>query len=717
MTTKFLETQANHEILPQISQWLDGQATITYKKPESPDLMRYWSPERKLSFLRQNKLGRLSLIPSPNFFTGSPGNLKGLPYKTLLHLDYTASAQGLEFIESYIKDFLRTYANTHTETSATGKSSTRRFHQAIDIIRNHVGAGKDSFVIPCGYGATGAIERIQKILGLYFSPKGQKNVSETLNIDLKNLLGEKYVVFVGPSEHHSNDVTWQDAALCSFVRIKAIKTGPMTNHLDLVDLEKQLKKYSNHIKIGSFSAASNVTGMETDLKAIGKILKQHEAYFFVDYAASGPYTKINIDEIGIDGIFLSTHKNIGGVNLGLLVGKNRIYDPSVHPSFGGGGTVTAVTPWEYHFHEKIEEREYPGTPAIRQVWQAALSFQIKEWIGFDTIRNIDQTYTKRFIAFMEQHPMLSLLGNADPHLRVPIFSFLIKHGDKMLHHTLVAALLNDLFGIQARSGCACAGPFGHELLGIEKDLSDRYVELILNVLNGFKPGWTRIGIHYTLSEEEFSYTLKALNAIAYFGPLFLDQYSLDPYTGEWIHDHAPEIHDDLDIRHAIYYSGQHTQLPHLDTEESLYKAFSKQWQEFLLIASAKIAAIVIAEAPHLGKDAFDQLTMAALKPIEEFLDEPNFATATQFSSLLAQELCPLIAPPGKNPEQCLKDIRDMLDRLIFRPQNNLGRYEDFSKFAKDVDFFYVPKNKLTRHIDMQTIEHHSKTSHCHPCRS
>ena len=415
---------------------------------------------------------------------------------------------------------LETYANTHTETSATGKYSTIRFHAAIESIRKHVGAGKDSFVIPSGYGATGAIEKLQKLLGVYLSPKTQQLIKENLSLNIQTELSKKIVMFVGPFEHHSNDVGWQDSSLCKFVRIKALKSGANENSVDLVHLEEELKKYEGYIKLGSFSAASNVTGMKCDLKSIGNILHKYNALFFVDYAASGPYADINMSRDNIDAIYLSMHKNLGGANLGLLIGKNRIYDENINPTFGGGGTVSAVTPWEYHFNKDIEDREYPGTPAIRQVWQAALSFQLKDWVGIDRIHNIEKKHSETFIKFFENHPKMTVLGNKLPENRYPIFSFLIHHGNKTLHHTLCAAILNDLFGIQARSGCACAGPFGHELLNIPKELSDKFVDVILKVLNGYKPGWTRIAAHYTASEKEIDYTLFALSLTAWFGPTY-----------------------------------------------------------------------------------------------------------------------------------------------------------------------------------------------------
>ncbi len=319
----------------------------------APDI----SLEDKLRFLREQKIGRLTLLPCPKLWQGILGEQNGPSLRAMLHLDYTASAQGLAFIERYMNECLTTYANTHTETSTTGRYSTCRLHEAIEIIRRHVGAGEESFVVPAGYGATGAIEKIQKILGVYLSPKGQKVILEHLGLDIKQSLAEKIVVFVGPYEHHSNDVSWQDDAMCTFIRIKALREGPDCNAVDLEELDRQLAKYPQHLKIGSFSAASNVTGLKGQLKKISDVLHAHGALFCVDYAACAPYADINMVRDGIDAIFLSIHKNLGGANIGFLVGRRHLYDLNSNPSFGGGGTVAAVTPWEYHFHPSIEERE------------------------------------------------------------------------------------------------------------------------------------------------------------------------------------------------------------------------------------------------------------------------------------------------------------------------------------------------------------------------
>jgi selenocysteine lyase/cysteine desulfurase len=619
--------------------------------------------EEKLSFIRSEKIGHNILFETPSFIEGNNST-----ERPLLHLDYTASAQGLNFIEDYIKRLMVFYANTHTETSETGRVSTNIFHESIEKIRKHVNAGSESFVIPIGSGATGAIERLQKIIGVNISPKCRQVIENLADIKLKEKASEKYVVFVGPYEHHSNDVSWQDNTLCEFVRIKSKSDDCNFTEIDYKHLDEELAKYSNHIKIGCFSAASNVTGIKTDVSRLSKTLKSHNALFFLDYAASGPYVEINMVRDNIDAIFLSAHKNIGGSNLGLLVGKNNIYDTTVAPSFGGGGTVQAVTPWAYHFHDDIEEREYSGTPAIRQTWQAALSFELKEWLGLKNIHQVEETNNRLFMDFFESSPLLEVLGNKDPNKRIGIFSFLIKHGNRYIHHNLVAALLNDLFGIQARSGCACAGPFGHDLLHIKKGDSDKFINLILNVKNGFKPGWTRIGAHFTLSNEEMEYVFNAIHAISAFGPLFINDYDFNAQTGSWTKANYKKKEITFGISDIFTQGHQPSKAP-----KNITYQFNQAIRHFTEAATQRVVEM-------FGLSGKPSSIANIRSTITQCLNEKTI----QVDELIDR----LIVSLGDNAES---GSSERLKALFGTSEDSTKLFSDLNQVDEKVRFFYAPK--------------------------
>lgn len=620
--------------------------------------------DAKLELLRKHKIGAKTLIATPNLWFGHGIGGEATSYRLMMHADYTASAQSLSFVERYLQKNQETYANTHTETSAIGKYSTKQYHESLEFIKRHVGADQGGFeIVPTGYGATGAIEKIQKILGIYMCPKTTKNLKDKFGICAKSEFKNKYVVFVGPYEHHSNDVSWQDATYCDFVRIKAEKLpdGRPGEKIDLDDLNSKLADYPDHIKIVSLSAASNVTGIKTDVAAVSKVVKNHDALFFLDYACSGPYVKIEMAKYDIDAIFLSMHKNLGGCNLGLLVFNKQLYDLNCHPSFGGGGTVSAVSPWKYHFVDNIQERETAGTPAIRQVYQAALSFQLKEWIGLDNIHELELFWTERAYDFFKAHPKLHLLGDGNPEDHLSIFSFSVLHGDRTLHYALVASLLSDVFGIQSRSGCVCAGPFGHVLLDIDKDLSDRYIDLIQHGVNGMKPGWTRLNHHYTSSEEDFTYLTKALNGVAYFGGLFLDEYTIDMDSGVWRHDHSPNDWQPVSFERALAKSDLHPAIEGYQREDIR----TNQITEFSLYVAYKLTKTE-------GRD--HTATMAKVAPLVEQLIDSSI-TYDVFQTAIAKHVTP----------ETLAGIQDQ----------TFGIDQDrFERYGEQIPFFYGAKGKV-----------------------
>jgi hypothetical protein len=139
----------------------------------------------------------------------------------------------------------------------------------------------------------------------------------------------------------------------------------------------------------------------------------------------------------------------------------------------GGGTVAYVNPLEHRYLTEIEHREEGGTPAIVESIRAGLVFQLKMRVGVEAIRQREEAFIGRAIARWRANPAIEILGN--PALdRLSIVSFVVRHQGRYLHHNFVVALLNDLFGIQSRGGCSCAGPYGHRLLGIDLDTSHEF---------------------------------------------------------------------------------------------------------------------------------------------------------------------------------------------------------------------------------------------------
>lgn len=462
--------------------------------------------------------------------------------RRVTYADYTASGRALTFIEDYLRNaVLPLYANTHTESSGTGLQTSRFRDEARSIIREAVGASDEHAVIFCGSGMTGAINKLVDVLGLRLPSE----LDDRYRLRDRIPAAERPVVCIGPYEHHSNELPWRES-IADVVTIPEDHDG----RIDLAALERALVAHADRpLKIGSFSAASNVTGILSDTRAISVLLHRYGALSLWDFAAAGPYVEIEMAphrpgrdaELDTkDAVVISPHKFIGGPGTpGVLVARRALFRNRV-PTAPGGGTVLYVNPLEHVYLADPEHREEGGTPAIVESIRAGLVFALKEAVGVEAIRAREEAFIARAIDAWSDEPAIGILGN--PALpRLSIVSFTVRHDGRYLHHNLVVALLNDLFGIQSRGGCSCAGPYGHRLLGIDIETSHAFEREIARGCEGIKPGWVRVNFNYFLSEAVFDFIVRAVALVARDGWRLAPWYRFEPATGLWRHvGGAPE---------------------------------------------------------------------------------------------------------------------------------------------------------------------------------
>jgi selenocysteine lyase/cysteine desulfurase len=487
---------------------------------------RRTAPQRLVERIRESVIGDDVVLDGP------------FGPRRMVYADATASGRSLGIVEDVIRDqVLPMYGNTHTEASATGRRTTAWRGQAREIIRRSVNGGEDDVVLFCGSGATAAIDRLVRILELRED--------------------DRPVVFIGPYEHHSNELPWRESP-AEVVVIRQNGAGGV----DLCHLAYELSSRADRrVKIGSFSAASNVTGVITDVDAVSTLLHRHGALSLWDYAAAGPHLPIDMNprpavphgELAYrDAVFISPHKFLGGPGTpGVLVAKRDLLRNAV-PAVPGGGTVRFVTPRRHAYHPDPEVREEGGTPGIVESIRAGLVFALKDAVGADEIRRREEDFVRRALRSWAANSRIEILGSTRSD-RLAIVSFGLRHPRGLLHANFVAAVLSDLFGIQARSGCFCAGPYLHRLYGICDEWSDGMLEQIAAGQEGAKLAFTRLTFGYHITDLTFEYILAAVHLLADHGWKLLPLYRFDPRTAHWQHRAvtAPgliSLHEALDHR-------------------------------------------------------------------------------------------------------------------------------------------------------------------------
>ena len=350
--------------------------------------------------------------------------------------------------------------------------------------------------------------------------------------------GGRAVVLVGPYEHHSNLLPWRESGARVVEIPEAGQGGP-----DLVALEEALRAAQGaDLIVGSFSAASNVTGITTDVDAVTRLLKQNGALAIWDYGCGAPYMTMRMGggtDAAKDAIVFSPHKFPGGPGAsGVMILRDAIACRTT-PTLPGGGTVSFVSPWGHSYSSKLSDREEGGTPNVVGDIRVALALLVKEALGQDFLSQRQAMLRARALAVWSQNPRIELLGNTDAE-SLPIFSFRVRDGaGGHVHHQFFTRLLSDVHGVQARGGCACAGSYAHRLLGLDATRSAQMQNAIACGEELEKPGWVRLNLSALMSDEKADVVICAVDNLARAAEKYQSHYRADPATARFIPESTP----------------------------------------------------------------------------------------------------------------------------------------------------------------------------------
>ena len=469
------------------------------------------------SAFRKNIIGHQQIFESP------------FGEKKIIYADWTASGRAYRPIEECMqKEIMPFLANTHTAATVTGTLMSKAYEEAKVIIKEHVHANDDDLLLFCGSGVTGAVNKLQRLLGLRM-PESMMGYmkKEALSLQIDELL--RPVVFVTHMEHHSNQVSWLET-IATVEIIHADENG----NVDLAHFRNLLEQFKHRKnKIAAVTACSNVTGIETPYHEIAKLIHACDGLCFVDFAGSAPYVRMDmhLPEKGahLDAIYFSPHKFLGGAGTpGVLIFNKKIYKNTV-PDQPGGGTVVYSNPWKVHeYISNIEQREDGGTPPFLQGIKAAMCIRLKEAMGIENmLKREEEMLELIFYRFSKIKNIEILEGHIKQ--RLGIISFIVTGA----HYNLIAKILNDRFGVQARGGCSCAGTYGHKLLHVDEARSYEILDAIRSGNLSCKPGWIRISVHPTITNAEIDFIMDAIELTASHFEEWGSDYCYDAASNEF----------------------------------------------------------------------------------------------------------------------------------------------------------------------------------------
>jgi selenocysteine lyase/cysteine desulfurase len=458
----------------------------------------------------------------------------GFGKKKLVYADWTASGRAYAPIEEYIQNSMLPFmANTHTGTTISGKTMTEAYEEAKSVVKDHVNANPDDVLIFCGSGMTGAVNKLQRLMGLRL-PERLMDYLKADHLSIDESL--RPVVFLSHMEHHSNQVSWLET-----IATVELILPDAEGQVDIEHFKQLLKKYkSRKNKILAITACSNVTGIQTPYHPMAKLIHAQGGLCFVDFACSAPLIDMDMhpDSTGshLDAIYFSPHKFLGGPGTaGVLIFNKNIYRNS-KPDQPGGGTLLYTNPWkDREYMQDIEQREDGGTPPILPGIRVAMCIRLKEKMGSIHLLKREEELLERVFDRLSKIENIEILAG---HIkkRLGVFSFIVKGA----HHNLIVKILNDRFGIQTRGGCSCAGTYGHWLMNISKDQSYKILNMIRSGDLSGKPGWIRLSIHPTMTNREITFITDAIELTAKHYPEWKADYTYEAESNEFIFTKQPE---------------------------------------------------------------------------------------------------------------------------------------------------------------------------------
>ena len=438
------------------------------------------------------------------------------------YLDSAASNLRCTVADDIVRRALRHYANTHSELHFGARITTHLYHQAHEIVGEFVGASEDYTTIFTGSGVTGGLNRMARVLA--------------------ERRPERDVVITTMMEHHANDLPHRKhVGRVVHVPLEKDPDGE-AGRVDMAALRAAVEEHAGRLNYVAVTAASNVTGIINPVHEIARLAHEAGALCVVDAAQSAAHLPVRVQghsaEEAIDVLCMSGHKIYAPGSPGVIVARKDVFE-GLEPQEVGGGIVDRVETGSYEIMDELPEREEAGTPNLPGALRLAATLQLLGRIGMDLIEEDERKHTQYALERFEAIEGLKIYGSHRLEVaeRIGVITFNLDD----LPHGLVAAALNDYFGVAMRNECFCAQPFVRQLLG--RTGSNGASASGEECGPETQPGMVRASLGVYNTKTDVNRAVEALTDLAGRPDWYRSQYRprMDG-SGDWIHrefEHPP----------------------------------------------------------------------------------------------------------------------------------------------------------------------------------
>ena len=347
----------------------------------------------------------------------------------------------------------------YLDNAATSFPKPAAVYDAVDRYQRQVGAAVGRGVYREAIEAQRIVDRCrQSAANLLHAESPERivftfNGTDGLNMALMGICRPGCHVITTELEHNSvaRPLRWlQDHRDVQVTALRPDASGRVAPE----DVKAHLRP---NTKLVAVQHASNVTGTIQPVEQIFEVARQAQVLTLLDAAQSAGHLPIDVRELPVDIVACPGHKGLlGPLGTGIVYLRPGVETQLDCFRLGGTGTHSE----DDHQPQSLPDRYESGNHNAPGLAGLAAGLLFLQEHTPESIRDSEARLTRRLVDGLRSLAGATVFGHAEGEPTVGVVSFQVEGFDP--HE--VATILDETFGVQARSGLHCA-PGTHRFLG------------------------------------------------------------------------------------------------------------------------------------------------------------------------------------------------------------------------------------------------------------